>query len=247
MSLLKAGRTGVTAETPKNILFGAGTIHKNVTYTPTTYKLTTDSAIATGKDYFTRSGSEGSYVYTKVTSPVVGSIGTYYEVDVLGSWNFEDSIIGATQGGSKLSIVPSFVDVEADGAVVLVKGLKVKTGEEASMEINFLEINQDIMKHALIGEIGTSEDPNFTVLQTKPDVTDGDYYDNVAFVGQTLDKRQIIVIMENVLCTSGFESEGKNKEAGVGKYTFTCHAEITGDLQTLPVYIYYPNSTTQGD
>jgi hypothetical protein len=197
MSLLKAGRTGVTAETPKNILFGAGTIHKNVTYTAGT------------------------------------------------GWNFEDSIIGATQGGSKLSIVPSFVDVEADGAVVLVKGLKVKTGEEASMEINFLEINQDIMKHALIGEEGTSEDPNFTVLQTKPDVTDGDYYDNVAFVGQTLDKRQIIVIMENVLCTSGFESEGKNKEAGVGKYTFTCHAEITGDLQTLPVKIYYPNTTTQ--
>jgi hypothetical protein len=136
------------------------------------------------------------------------------------------------------------VDVEADGAVVLVKGLKVKTGEEASMEINFLEINQDIMKHALIGEEGTSEDPNFTVLQTKPDVTDGDYYDNVAFVGQTLDKRQIIVIMENVLCTSGFESEGKNKEAGVGKYTFTSHADITSDLQTLPVKIYYPNTTT---
>ena len=197
MSLLKAGRTGVTAETPKNILFGAGTIHKNVTYTTGT------------------------------------------------GWNFEDSIIGATQGGSKLSIVPSFVDVEADGAVVLVKGLKVKTGEEASMEINFLEINQDIMKHALIGEEGTSEDPNFTVLQTKPDVTDGDYYDNVAFVGQTLDKRQIIVIMENVLCTSGFESEGKNKEAGVGKYTFTSHADITSDLQTLPVKIYYPNTTTQ--
>jgi len=197
MSLLKAGRTGVTAETPKNILFGAGTIHKNVTYTTGT------------------------------------------------GWNFEDSIIGATQGGSKLSIVPSFVDVEADGAVVLVKGLKVKTGEEASMEINFLEINQDIMKHALIGEEGTSEDPNFTVLQTKPDVVDGDYYDNVAFVGQTLDKRQIIVIMENVLCTSGFESEGKNKEAGVGKYTFTSHADITSDLQTLPVKIYYPNTTTQ--
>lgn len=192
MSSNKAGRTGVTSNTPKNILFGAGTIHKNVAYTTGT------------------------------------------------GWNFEDSIVGATQGGSKLSIVPEFVDVEADGAMVLVKGLKVKTGETASMEINFLEINQDIMKHALIGEEGTSEDENFTVLQTKADLVDGDYYDNIAFVGQTLDKRQIIVIMENVLCTSGFESEGKNKEAGVGTYTFTCHADIDGDLQTLPVKIYYP-------
>lgn len=194
MSLNKAGRTGVTSETPKNILFGAGTIHKNVKYEN-------------------------------------------------GSWNFEDSIVGATQGGSKLSIVPEFVDVEADGAMVLVKGLKVKTGETASMEINFLEINQDIMKHALIGEEGTSEDDNFTVIQTKADLVDGDYYDNIAFVGQTLDKRQIIVIMENVLCTSGFESEGKNKEAGVGTYTFTCHADIDSDLQTLPVKLYYPKAS----
>lgn len=195
MSSNKAGRTGVTSETPKNILFGAGTIHKNVKYT------------------------EGT------------------------GWNFETSIVGATQGGSKLSIVPEFVDVEADGALVLVKGLKVKTGETASMEINFLEINQDIMKHALIGEEGTSEDNNFTVLQTKADLVDGDYYENIAFVGQTLDKRNIIVIMENVLCTSGFESEGKNKEAGVGTYTFTCHADIDSDLQTLPVKLYYPKAS----
>ena len=238
----KAGRTGVTTNTPKNILFGAGTIHKNVAYTPATYKKTTDVALATGKTYYTRSGSEGSYVYTAVASPVVGSIGDYYEVDTAGSWNFEDSIVGATQGGSKLSIIPEFVDVEADGAMVLVKGLKVKTGETASMEINFLEINKDIMKHALIGEDGESEDPNYDVIQTKPDVEDGDYYDNVAFVGQTLNKRNIIVIMENVLCTSGFESEGKNKEAGVGTYTFTCHGELDGDLQTLPVRLYYPKS-----
>lgn len=191
----KAGKTGVTADTPKNILFGAGTVHKNVKYNPETK-----------------------------------------------SWNFEDSIIGATQGGSKLSIVPEFVDVEADGAMVLVRGLKVKTGETASMEINFLEINQDIMKHALIGQEGVSEDDNFTLIQTKADLVDGDYYDNVAFVGQTLDKRNIIVIMENVLCTSGFESEGKNKEAGVGTYTFTCHADIESDLQTLPVKLYYPKT-----
>ena len=197
MSGTKAGKTGVTANTPKNILFGAGTIHKNVVYTNGT------------------------------------------------GWNFEDSIIGATQGGSKLSIVPEFVDVEADGAMVLVKGLKVKTGETASMEINFLEINQDIMSHALIGEEGESEDNNYTVLQTKADIVAGDYYDNIAFVGQTLDKRNIIVIMGNALCTSGFESEGKNKEAGVGTYTFTSHADIESDLQTLPVKIYYPKTQTQ--
>lgn len=43
------------------------------------YNLTEDVAIDTNKTYYTRSGDEGSYVYTKVDSPVVGSISTYYE------------------------------------------------------------------------------------------------------------------------------------------------------------------------
>ena len=46
-----------------------------------TYKKTTDVAIVPNKIYFTRSGAEGSYVYTKVTNPVVGNIGNYYEID----------------------------------------------------------------------------------------------------------------------------------------------------------------------
>lgn len=191
----KAGKTGVTSNTPKNILFGAGTIHKNVKYTTGT------------------------------------------------GWNFETSIIGATQGGSKLTITPEFTDIEADGAMVAVKGLKVKTGESASMEINFLELTKEIIKSAVIGKDGESDDVNFDLIESKADIEDGDYLENIAFVGKRLDGKNMIVIMDNALCTSGFESEGKNKEAGVGAYTFTCHADLTSDLDTLPYHIYYPKVT----
>lgn len=194
------GKHGVTASTPKNIMFGAGTIHKNLTYT---------------------AGTGGS----------------------AGSWNFNDSIIGATQGGSKITIEPEFTDIDVDGALVLVKGLKVKTGETAKMEINFLELTKDIIKDAIIGQNGTSSDSNFDLIESKASLADGDYYDNIAFVGKILDGRNIIVIMDNALCTSGFEAEGKNKTEAVGKYTFECHADLTGDLDTLPYHIYYPKIT----
>ena len=46
-----------------------------------TYALTEDEDIVEGKTYYTRSGSEGSYVYTAVENPVKASLGTYYEVD----------------------------------------------------------------------------------------------------------------------------------------------------------------------
>ena len=192
---MKAGKTGVTTGTPKNIMFGSGTIHKNLKY---------DSSSK--------------------------------------SWNFEESIFGATSGGSKMTITPEFVDVEADGALVAVKGLKVKTGETAQMELNLLELTNEIIKSAVIGKNGVSEDENYDLIESKADIEEGDYLENIAFVGKKLDGKNIIVIMDNALCISGFEGESKNKEAGVGKYTFVCHADLDSDLDTLPYHIYYPKT-----
>ena len=59
------------------------------------------------------------------------------------TWNFLDSLVGATSGGSKFSIVPEITSIEVDGALVATKGLDVKTGETATMEINFIELTSD--------------------------------------------------------------------------------------------------------
>ena len=191
----KEGKTGVTANTPKNIMFGAGTIHKGLKYAD-------------------------------------------------GSWNFDSSIVGATSGGSKLTITPEITNVEVDGALVKAKGMNVKTGETGTMEINFIELTKDIIKAATIGTDGTSEDAtNYDVIEPKANISEGDYWENIAFVGKTLEGKNIIAIMENALCTSGFEQEGKNKEGAIGKYTFECHAELTSDLDKLPWHIYYPKAS----
>lgn len=190
----KEGKNGVTANTPKNILFGAGTIHKGLKY----------------------SGD---------------------------AWNFTESLAGATSGGSKLSIVPEVTAIEVDGALVKTKGLNVKTGETASMEVNFIELTEDIIMSSTFGALGTSEDVNFDVIESKAAIEEGDYWENIAFVGKTLEGKNIIAILDNALCTSGFEQEGKNKEGTIGKYTFECNAELTGDLDTLPWRIYYPKAS----
>lgn len=195
-----AGKHGITADTPKNILFGAGTIHKNLAYT---------------------AGQSGA----------------------AGTWNFNESIIGATNGGSKLSIVPEFYDVPVDGANVLVKGLKKKIGETATMDINLAELTKDIIKAATVGADGTSADETYDLIESKADIAVGDYWTNIAFVGETMDGRKVIAILENATCTSGFEQEGKTKEGSVGAYTFTCHADISSDLTKLPWKIYFPKAT----
>lgn len=196
----KYGKTGATSDTPNQIMFGAGTIHKNLTYTE-----------GTGQ--------------------------------TAGSWNFASSILGATSGGSKFAIIPEITKVDIDGVHVDSKGLDVKTGETATMDINFAEITKEIIKASALATSGTSADDNFDLIEAKADIEEGDYFENIAFVGKTLDNRDIICIMDNALCTSGLTLEGKDKTGAVGAYTFKCTQELDEDLEILPWHIYYPKPT----
>ena len=76
----------------------------------------------------------------------------------------------------------------------------------------------------------------------KDAIEEGDYWENIAFVGETLDNKNIIVILPNALCTSGLSIEGKSGEESVGKFTFECHGDANNSLTTLPYKIYYPTT-----
>lgn len=191
---MRAGNNGITADTVKNIQFGAGTIHKGLKY-------------------------ESS------------------------KWNFEESCVGATKGGSSVKIEPVFYTVEPDGSSVAVKNFKRKIGETATMEVNLLELNADMLKASVIGTDGESDVEGYELIISKDAIVEGDYWENIAFVGETLDNKNIIVILPNALCTSGLSIEGKSGEESVGKFTFECHGDSNESLTTLPYKIYYPAVT----
>lgn len=158
-----------------------------------------------------------------------------------GIWNFEESLICATSGGSKLSIVPEFYDVPVDGALVKVKGLTAKVGETATLEINPIEIKPEVIKMAVIGDEKESETATgYKEITSRAVINEGDYVTGLGYVGKTIEGKPIIIIFDNALCTSGLELEGKNKEAAVPKFTFECFADLTPEADTLPWHIYYP-------
>lgn len=186
--------SGITAKTPKNILLGAGTIHKGLTL-------------------------EG------------------------GKWNFEESLVAATAGGSKLSIVPEIKNIEVDGANVKVKGLTVKVGETATIETNMVELTPEWIKMSVIGKDGESAYEGYDVIESKRQFEDGDYINNFAYVGKYIDGRPVIIVFDYALCSTGLEVEGKNKENGVFKATFECYAELSSEADILPYHIYTPKVT----
>lgn len=194
--------SGITANTPKTVMLGAGTIHKGLVF---------------------EAGSGST----------------------AGAWNFEESLICATSGGSKLSIVPEFYDVPVDGALVKVKGLTVKVGETATLTINPIEMTPEILKMAVIGDSATSTTATgYSEITSRATIATGDYINNLGYVGKTIEGKPIIIIFDYALCTSGLELEGKNKEASVPSFTFECFADLTPEADTLPWHIYYPTPST---
>ena len=186
------GKHGVSATTPENILLGAGTIHKNLTFAQ-------------------------------------------------GKWTGD--IIGATSGGNSIEIKGEIMDIELDGALVKVKGLAVMQGGTATMEVNYAELSADVMKMSILGKDGESDADGYDLIQPKANIVEGDYIENFAFVGKTANgAKDIIVILDYALCTSGLKIEGKNKENSVIKLTMEAYAENSGDLDTIPCRIYYPSA-----
>lgn len=231
---------GVTASTPENIFLGAGTIHKNFMFGYYAECAELDvGALEVIADNATPETGEIKLAVAQAKCATTLTVGDFVLL-IDDEWNFPQSLIGATSGGNKLTITPEIKQLEIDGALVRVKGLDLKQGETATLEINFAELTPEIIMSSVIGQEGASGIADYSVIESKADITDGDYYDNLAFVGKKSDGTPIIVVLDNAICTSGFSIDGKPKDNAVIKVTFECTQELTGDLSILPYHIYYP-------
>lgn len=185
---------GITSETIKNMILGAGVIYKNLTYT------------ATG-------------------------------------WS--GTVLGATSGGIKFNYESQWLDIEVDGATVLVKGVsKQKVGESATLEGQMTELTEDVLVNALHLVKDTSEDTDYVKYITKENVTEDDYLENISYVGTLSNGKNVIIIMPNAICTEAFEMETKNAEQSTFAVKFECTADLENDqLNKLDLQIYYPTAT----
>lgn len=189
---------------------------------------------------------KSSGITTSTPQNIMLGAGTIHKGFTLtdGKWNFEESLIGATSGGSKVSITPEVTDIEVDGALVAVKGLRVKTGEKASIEVNFVEMTPELLQMVTIGQANESATnyEGYSEVVSKARIEEGDYIENFAYVGKKTDGTPIIILFDQCICTSGLSVEGKNKNAGTFKGTFECVADVSPECDTLPWHILYPTA-----
>ncbi len=239
-------KSGITETTPQDFILNAGVVFKNFKYVWKKVDKDTTGAIQIVEDGTKE--AENTIQLKKVKNPGVSFIttDTSYTTPVvgdyiIGSWDdAAKNVLGATSGGNKLSIIPEINQIEVDGALVKVKGLTLKQGETGSLETNLAQHTKESFIRAIVGEEQDSLVKGYSQLTTKALIEASDYLDNIAYVGTMSDGTECIVIMENALCTSGFELEAKNKETAVFKATFECNAGFEDSHDTLPIYIFVP-------
>ena len=242
-------KSGINSQTPNDFILGAGVVFKNFKYvyseadetTPGALEVVADDAIEGENQIRIGKLNPGvSFIglASTYTSPIVGDY-------VVGAWtDDEEHVLGATNGGNKLSIIPEITPIEVDGAVVEIKGLNQKTGETGELSVNLAQHTVESLKRAIVGKEVDSLIKGYVQIETKSLIELSDYLDNIAYVGTMTDGTEIIAIMENAICSSGLELEGKNKETSVVATTFKSTADFAGGVfDKLPIYIFYPKKT----
>lgn len=158
----------------------------------------------------------------------------------------KQGLIGATNGGGKVTIKPEVIPLEVDGMLVAVRGMEQKAGETAEMETNMAEVSTDYLAKAVIGTVSQTEDSKFDVIDSKSKITDDDYYTGFGYIGQMLDGRALMVIFKNARVTEGLEFEAKNKEQVTIPTKVACYSDTAegDDLEKLPYRIYIEKDGT---
>ncbi len=152
--------------------------------------------------------------------------------------------LGATSGGTKFNWEKKWMDIEVDGATVLVKGIsKQLVGEAAYIEANMTELTEQILMDALYLEKDTeAQHEGYTAYKSKGIISETDYLENIALFGTKSDGKKVLIILPNAICTEAFELETKNAEQSVFKVKFESTADpASGNLNKLDVKIIFEN------
>ena len=187
--------------------------------------------------------------YTSTTSKsyIVNAATVYTGVTYAEGGGFTGTLHGATSGGVTVTIEQTYRDVEVDGTSHMkVVGNKVLEAATATATANMKEITTEIIRQSLNGTLATAEATDaptgYKVITTKRQVEDTDYIDNMAIVG-TLSgtDKPVIIILDNVLCTSGLELSTEDNGEAIIEQTYEAHATVEQlDADEYPWRILFP-------
>ena len=155
------------------------------------------------------------------------------------------TLLGATRGGSQLTIEQEIKDMEVDGARGPVIGSRRITMVKATLTVNFIEHTLADLKRALVGSDSAAFNTDWDAITRALVIEDADFLDDITIVGEVSgDSDGMGIRLDNAISDGNFELTFADKEEGVIAMTFTAHFDPTdlgAGTDTEPWTIYWPN------
>lgn len=189
-------------------------------------------------------------ITTETVSNMVLGAGVIYKNLAYASSEWTGEVIGATSGGITFHHEINWLEIEVDGATVLVKGVsRQKVGEAAYLEGQLTEVTPFALTKAmhLVEDTESSVTGYTKYVSQSSGALEDDYIDNVAYVGTLSDGRNVIIILPNAVCLEAVELNPKNASQMTYAVRFECTADLANDtLDKLDIEFYYPEAATTG-
>jgi hypothetical protein len=172
---------------------------------------------------------------------IIANFGTANEIE-----------LGATRGDNVLNVARTIRDIAMDGTYGSVKGFSRVTQELATLKINALELCSNAVNLYCSTSIGTGTDnaggkfgaAAFHKISSDLDVSDSDYFTNVAAVGFTKSGKPVAAIIHNALGDSNINYAFKNHDEVVADVTFSGNYENSGTPSSIWEVRYYDAAVT---
>ncbi len=156
------------------------------------------------------------------------------------------ALLGATKGGSQLTIEQEVKDMEVDGARGPVIGSRRITMVKAVLTVNFIEHTLANLKRALVGSTSAVFVIDWDAITRDLVIADADFLTDITIVGEVSGTSDGMAIkLDNTLADGNFELTFADKEEGIVTMVFTSHfdpVDLAAGTDTEPWTIYWPNT-----
>lgn len=159
-------------------------------------------------------------------------------------WDSNDAIpFGAVRGGGTYTVEPTRKPIRFDGdRGEYTKGLTRNTEFMISITANALEIDAEMMKRVLPGdvtEVAAGTAPAYKEYRPRLAIKEEDYIDNLAYITETKDGKVVAYIIENVLGGEAFAQSFEDKEELVPEVTFHAYFDPNNMDQVPTKVLFY--------
>lgn len=160
-----------------------------------------------------------------------------YNPDDRSTWG---EMLGATKGGNTANLDIEWHDVEVDGALGKVKGMRWLTKAEAKLTTNLLEVSKAnlLMKLSVFKETNLNE--RYDKLEHDGTVAPAPTRNVALFGAKVGSKDPLVIVIENAQASDPVEVPlGNGKDDVVLKTEFEGFLD-PGNITKIPFYILYP-------